>query len=618
MKSNGSIFITVMGILCVALLAFGCEPAGDVSTIEPEAEDVGQDREPSAFSGVAYLGEVTLPELALGSEVIARVRFNSAQQTIEMLTYSHPDDSTANFYAGALVITFDVQEYLKGSGGTQIRAVLIDGDGLRNTEAEARAAAGDLHAFRDKKYDDRDAIVFLAKAPLVPRTQQVSDLYYLSFLRAGGEHAYTVDSRWAKAWLPAAAPPSTRGRAAGASGNTQRFLTNVPDGANGISSGGVNVRGTSGQSGTQQESMTLGELKTFIADLEAQVTAGGGTDRYRECLMNKHQNDSWIKAAREAAKEAGRSWKKQRARGLASGSPAGSEAYEGGKMLYLSDTDKANEPTWSDIAVVKSGPDAELFNHTWPLKATTTRPLPAGEYRFYWAEQGDGTALCGGLPEALKTRDEVVLTVIALNGTLHEAFFDPVALGSAVGADGTNGVISAAELTVGNTSTSISGLKWDNNQVVLSWSSHTGLGGYKLDFIELDGTASLSLDAASATEDSAAKTLTWNVPSQPWHDGDLLMVRFTPSLEVTVSADNLSPAAAQPALLTPAISNAPPGPGPSYDWQLDFGSGRWLSASSNSTLSYLGNAGESIGFRVVVKYGSGVGATSETVTISWP
>ena len=45
-----------------------------------------------------------------------------------------------------------------------------------------------------------------------------------------------------------------------------------------------------------------------------------------------------------------------------------------------------------------------------------------------------------------------------------------------------------------------------------------------LDFIVLDGTTTLSLIVADATENGG--TLTWTVPTQPWSAGDKLMLRI--------------------------------------------------------------------------------------------
>ena len=55
---------------------------------------------------------------------------------------------------------------------------------------------------------------------------------------------------------------------------------------------------------------------------------------------------------------------------------------------------------------------------------------------------------------------------------------------------------------------------------------HTGLGGHRLDFIELDGSVSLTLQVDESTVDAPNKTLSWPVSSQPWEDGDKLMLRI--------------------------------------------------------------------------------------------
>ena len=58
---------------------------------------------------------------------------------------------------------------------------------------------------------------------------------------------------------------------------------------------------------------------------------------------------------------------------------------------------------------------------------------------------------------------------------------------------------------------------------VVPWSS---LFGQVLDFIELDGTASLTLNLSNSAVEVATDTLVWSVSPQPWEDGDLLMVRI--------------------------------------------------------------------------------------------
>ena len=62
--------------------------------------------------------------------------------------------------------------------------------------------------------------------------------------------------------------------------------------------------------------------------------------------------------------------------------------------------------------------------------------------------------------------------------------------------------------------------------VVLSLIEYGSLSGHILDFIEVDGSIDTSLDIADATVNQTAATWTWSVDSQPWEDGDLLMLRI--------------------------------------------------------------------------------------------
>ena len=118
------------------------------------------------------------------------------------------------------------------------------------------------------------------------------------------------------------------------------------------------------------------------------------------------------------------------------------------------------------------------------------------------------------------------VTVTAPTGTVHEAFFDPVATGSAVGADASNGALQPTAFTVGGTSTDLQSLKWESGSVTLGLSSSVSLSGHTLDFIALDGTTALSLDGGAAAVSGG--TLTWSVATQPWQAGDLLILRIRP------------------------------------------------------------------------------------------
>ena len=122
----------------------------------------------------------------------------------------------------------------------------------------------------------------------------------------------------------------------------------------------------------------------------------------------------------------------------------------------------------------------------------------------------------------------ITITVTTANPrTAHEALFDPVTDGSAVAADSSNGQLDPAAFTDANgASATVQRIEWASNTVKMKVNPHTGLAGHKLDFIALDGSVSLSLFVDEATIDAANMTLSWSVTPQPWHDGDLLMLRI--------------------------------------------------------------------------------------------
>ena len=108
--------------------------------------------------------------------------------------------------------------------------------------------------------------------------------------------------------------------------------------------------------------------------------------------------------------------------------------------------------------------------------------------------------------------------VAPVTGTLHEAFLEMAADG---GADSLEPAGFAVE---GAGATEITELKWQDGSVSLTLSPSNSLTGYVLDFFTVDGTVSLSLDAASAT--AAGGKLSWAVAEAPWQDGDHLMLRI--------------------------------------------------------------------------------------------
>ena len=172
---------------------------------------------------------------------------------------------------------------------------------------------------------------------------------------------------------------------------------------------------------------------------------------------------------------------------------------------------------------------------------STVRPMLGGEYSFDIQESWPVDRPCNYV-----FSNEVTVTVTA-GGALHEFFFDPVTVGSAIGADSTNGVLKPASFTgADGSTTTISSMAWEPSTTrsgptsgsvkveVAATDLDEALSDYVLDFIELDGSVSLSLDVFDATVESGptsgsgsrTHTLTWTVSSQPWESGDELMVRI--------------------------------------------------------------------------------------------
>ena len=123
--------------------------------------------------------------------------------------------------------------------------------------------------------------------------------------------------------------------------------------------------------------------------------------------------------------------------------------------------------------------------------------------------------LCQGDAWAQRGKFKNVITVTAPEGTLAEAFFDPVADGTA----------TSATTTVGT-------IRYETNTVKATLTPT--VTDHILDFIALDGSVALSLDVVDATTTDGV--LSWEVTPQPWDGGDQLMLRIRqPAASVTVT-----------------------------------------------------------------------------------
>ena len=468
--------------------------------------------------------------------VVARARLRSVSAGAEH--YDSFRDRGAG-YVGTLEHRFEVIEYLKGTGGAEVMAVVHDLDTVHTTRQGAVAVGKQYLALRDTTWDAREAVIFLREdIRLLPSSRQ-TDRFLLggaAFPRANPQQTshgqqtsrggllgeasdspalwvdvdrdyYTIASPQAKRWLPEAAS----GGAAGASDGAQRFLLDVP----GSASSGASAQATS------TPTITLAEMKARIAEIGREVAAGGGSAAYRECLIRKYEWKTRVNFAKAGMKGAfgGRGYFYARHdQTIDSGAPAGTRTYRDDFYPgYLVAEHGEVAPNDSgEFRII--GTDAQRFIAQWPGVVDTARPLPDGEYRFYFSYHPQGSIICNGMPEEEQKRHEVFVTVTAPAGTVHEAFFD-IFVDAA-------GVPLPSDFTVGGASTAIHWLEWRDGTVLLLMAPYADLKGHTLDFIALNGTVALSLDAGAATADPAAGTLTWAVASQPWREGDELMLRI--------------------------------------------------------------------------------------------
>ena len=479
----------------------------------------GQNRAPlgGLGSGPDYYGPATLEERIAGADAIVRARLISVSAVSEQR-------AGQTSYIAALDHQFRVLEYLRGSGAGEIVGVVYDTGESFSSSGSAIARANILKDRRDTQWDNREAIVFLENAhPGLPSTKR-ADRYRLgavSFHRPYEDY-YTIASRWGKDWLPAASAGGASG-AAGASAaastsaasGEQRFLLDAP-----AASGGAS--GASARSAASATTITLADMKAKIAANDREVAAGGGSEAYKECLYLKYR---WEREVNYIKGNGSFPFYIRHDSAINSGLPAGTRAF-----IAPNPGEGETAPAWAgEFSIISIlGRDAELFTAKWPGVADTVRPLPAGEYKFYYTYVPREYLICDGEPEEEKKREEVFVTVTAPAGTVHEAFFDPVALaGGGVGADASNGVLDPKAFSMGGASTDLQSLKWQGGSATLTLSAPASLSGHFLDFIALDGTVAVSLDGGEASVSGG--TLTWSVPAQPWQADDKLMLRIRQS-----------------------------------------------------------------------------------------
>ena len=456
-------------------------------------------------SAVPYFGEESIEERIARADIIVRARLSTTTSEVVRGT----GEGWSDYYYVALKFHLTVSEYLHGSGANSIAAFTIQGANY-DTQKEAEDAKRDIFTNRIDTWDDREAIIFLTEddpdGAFSPEVQGANDY----FLTIGGpfQDTYSLHDRHRKLWLPSAGTTAT--------GDDKEFLLAVPE------------------PGKDTPTITIRELKSRITAVNAELNAGDGSDAYRTCVRNKYQFERMerVRMSGSSGSAQYRNFEPIWGGIFASGQPTGAELYE--YDYGFVETVGAEKKTrfWID------GQDAVLFSieeadrrpylrdqMRFSYSVVSVRPIPAGVYEF---NHHYGAFIdCGNTATFAITAN-----VLPPEGTLHEAFFDPVTDGSTVAADSTNGVLKPAGFTDANgASATIQRIAWEagtgeSGTVKLKLRPHDGIAGHTLHFIALDGSVPLSLKVDEATVDAANDTLSWTVASPPWDDGDKLMLRI--------------------------------------------------------------------------------------------
>ena len=491
------------------------QQAGAVGSTTPD--DGKQQSLPLGLDG-PFHGPTTLEERILHSELIVRVRLQTVTPVAAHLsigyvnagyTKVHSPESFPTRYIPALEFTLEAVEYLRGTGPATLKARAygwydVGVWGRPATEQEAlEIARTELVPFRDARWDDREAIVFLRTPAKNGEPYRLGELYVddREDMEEPLVDKLTVDSHHYRAWLPDAAPPST-GDAARSS-QEQRFLladpaaTTTPPIITRSSESGKMVRAAPDPPASTPPTITASELRSMIAQVDAEVaTFDGDPATVRDCLSWLREKERRIRAEKVTG-TLGWTAHYELESGLSPATRLGS-VFSHERGAFAGDDGHL-------FAVVRNG----LY---------AVRPLPSGSYSAYYSPIGEHIYECGMHELSLREREFIVdVTVTPPAGTLAESFFDPYADGAGVTGTSTVGTIS-----------------WESGRVRASASDIPELPDLYLDFIGLDGTTTLSLVVDDAIR--TADTVSWTVPTQPWSAGDRLMLRLRGTGDMDVKA----------------------------------------------------------------------------------
>ncbi|MDE2718247.1 MAG: hypothetical protein OXI33_14725, partial [Chloroflexota bacterium] len=429
-------------------------------------------------------GPVSLEMKIADADLMAIVSLSSVAQAVETRT-----SGTKTGYIGALKFTFNVHETLIATDGRSLNQVVAMVGSLQayaqRSDAEARAAI--MAAQRDTQWDNRQAVVFLAKSSIEFPGTSSDDLYFMSYIGSldGLGDGYSLASKRNQLWLPEARTGAGDGGGgtASASAAPRRFLTGVPQQVPSTAPRTANIAND-----TETPSILLSELKATVTRIRAEQSP---SEAYAKCVSGKYEREYYqrVFAAR------GREYAPLETfeSGIHSGLKAGTDVLNDTRKIVvdldgwearstllgtdaalfrIGETTKTSSGTFGALNSLNAKKEDIRYHwHTQPLE--TVRPLPSGVYNLIWKYNRAEYVLCD---PGYFHNYPITITVTAPSGALHEAFFDPVTDGSAIAADSTNGILKPASFTdTNNASASLQRIEWASGTVKVKVSPHTGL-----------------------------------------------------------------------------------------------------------------------------------------------
>ena len=490
-----------------------------IQSARPEGESIV----PEPTSPATPETESVIPGSTSTYSIHPPAHYGAATPSVEERIYDSDVVIRASLQSsGTGFLRFRVIEYLKGTGPSDIT----------------------VHAStfnRNTAWDDREAVLFLS----MPEDQATSGASGAAGGAAAGEFVfteaynyvhpiyadrskhptgYTIDTK-DPAWLPTEAEPGAGG-ATGESASDPAFITDSAAAAGGSS-----------------PTISLPDLRSKIAWVE------GGEDiedieAYERCIRFSigHRRNIRNWEAYYGGPWSPYQLEERMSSGEAKGTLLDDDHYRSsGRNLEYHEVWLSGED--ADIFRTHIVDDDAIASNGFVVSITTVRPIPGGMYRFFHHVRPSLYWPCNYAPDESYT--ESLVTVTSPDSAAHEAFFDPVAIGGAVGADAANGVLKPASfsLTDAGSTASLSKIAWESGRATVELDPSLSLAGHHADFIALDGSVSLRLDFDDATETVAGtkRTLAWNVCAQPWKSGDLLMLRISSSGETLTGVTNDGP-----------------------------------------------------------------------------